>query len=250
MKNLQRLALVFGCVLALGGVTMTTGVEAGAHHYEGRRAVCESTQQRNCPDRHGDYRQAYPNNGVMGRVNCRLSRGSWEAFDIDQDKMRAPSMLRMMGAITEINGNKVVIRGEGQECVAALISEDTYIVKDEKGKLRSPKELKVGQEVMVYYSARMTRSLPPQAQAFAIVIGDVRKEYVPQYFVVDQVQHAADGSCVRVLNSTNDVIARIDKYAYEDYASIKEGDKLLLWSRVMTMSLPGQTNAEKVVVLR
>jgi len=64
------------------------------------------------------------------------------------------------------------------------------------------------------------------------------------------VQHAADGSCVRVLNSTNDVIARIDKYACENYASIKAGDKLLLWSRVITMSLPGQTNAEKVVVLR
>ena len=123
-------------------------------------------------------------------------------------------------------------------------------MKGTKGKLRSAKELKVGQEVMVYYSARMTRSLPPQAQAFAIVIGNVRKEYVPQYFVVDQVQKAADGSCVRVLNSTNDVIARIDKYACEDYASIKAGDKLLLWSRVMTMSLPGQTNAEKVVVLR
>ena len=108
----------------------------------------------------------------------------------------------------------------------------------------------MGQEVVAYYSARMTRSLPPQAQAFAIIIGDVRKDYIPQYFVVDQVQKAADGSCVRVLNTTNDVIARIDKDACEDFASIKAGDKLLMWSRVMTMSLPGQTNAEKVVILR
>ena len=81
----------------------------------------------------------------------------------------------------------------------------------------------MGQEVVAYYSARMTRSLPPQAQAYAIIIGDVRKEYLPQFFVVDQVQKAKDGSCVRVLNSTNDLIARIDKYACKDFASIKAG---------------------------
>ena len=247
MKKLQRLALVLGCVLALGGAVAVNGVEAGYHHDEEHKVGCE-VQRKACEPT--APRQTCNNRTVASRINCRPNRGSWEAFTIDQDKMRAPSMLRMSGAITEIEGNKVVIRGEGQEAIVALLNDDTYIVKGTKGKLRSAKELKVGQEVMVYYSARMTRSLPPQAQAFAIVIGNVRKEYVPQYFVVDQVQKAADGSCVRVLNSTNDVIARIDKYACEDYASIKAGDKLLLWSRVMTMSLPGQTNAEKVVVLR
>ncbi|MGM9569091.1 MAG: hypothetical protein ACI3XC_03315 [Phascolarctobacterium sp.] len=247
MKILQRLALALGCVLALGGAVAVNGVEAGYHHYEEHRVGCEVQREACGPTA---PRQACKNRSVMGRVNCRPNTGTWEAFTIDQDKLRAPSMLRMSGAITEIDGNKVVIRGEGQECVVALLNDDTYIVKGEKGKLRSAKELKVGQEVVAYYSARMTRSLPPQAQAFAIVIGNVRKEYVPQYFVVDQVQRAFDGSCVHVLNSTNDVIARIDKYACEGYASIEAGDKLLLWSRVMTMSLPGQTNAEKVVILR
>ena len=225
MKNLQKLALALGCVLALGSSVALKNVEAGYHHGEShcvRSAVCS------------------PKGGV----------GAMEAFTFDQDKMRYPSMLRMSGAITEIDGNKVVIRGEGQEWVVALVSDATYIVKGAKGKLRTAEELKVGQEVVAYYSARMTRSLPPQAQAFAIIIGDVRKDYIPQYFVVDQVQKAADGSCVRVLNTTNDVIARIDKDACEDFASIKAGDKLLMWSSVMTMSLPGQTNAEKVVILR
>ena len=225
MKNLQKLALALGCVLALGSSVALKNVEAGYHHGESHcvpSAVCS------------------PKGGV----------GAMEAFTFDQDKMRYPSMLRMSGAITEIDGNRVVIRGEGQECIVALIDDETYVIKGAKGKLRSAKDLKVGQEVMAYYSARMTRSLPPQAQAYAIIIGDVRKDYLPQYFVVDQVQQAADGSCVRVLNSTHDVIARIDKYACEEYASIKQGDELLLWSRVMTLSLPGQTNAEKVVILK
>ena len=241
MQKLQNLALALGCMALLG----FSGAEAGYHHYEKGDAGCGNPSQRVC-----EPRQDCNQRGVMHRVNCRPNRGSWEAFEIDQDKMRAPSMLRMSGAITEIDGNKVVIRGEGQECVVALVSDATYIVKGAKGKLRTAEELKVGQEVVAYYSARMTRSLPPQAQAFAIIIGDVRKDYIPQYFVVDQVQKAADGSCVRVLNTTNDIIARIDKDACEDFASIKAGDKLLMWSRVMTMSLPGQTNAEKVVILR
>ncbi|MGM9529168.1 MAG: hypothetical protein ACI3XH_04140 [Phascolarctobacterium sp.] len=230
MKKLQNLALVLGCVAFLG----IGSAEAAEHHYKEVAAGCGGPAQRACE----------------ARVNCRPPRESWAALEVDQDKLHAPSMLRMSGAITEITGKKVVIRGEGQECVVAIIGDNTKIVKGAKGKLRSAKELKVGQEVVAYYSARMTRSLPPQAQAFAIVLGDVRKEYLPQYFVVDKVQHVPDGSFVRVLNSTNDVIARIDKYACEDFASIKEGDELLLWSRVMTMSLPGQTNAEKVVVLK
>ena len=214
MKNLLKLALALGCVLVLGGAVSMGSVEAN------------------------------------GQLHCRPARECWSTFEVDQSKLRAPSMLRMSGVITEIDGDKVIICGEGQESVAAIIGADTRIVKGAKGKLRSAKELKVGQGVMVYYSARMTRSLPPQAQAYALVIGDMRKEFLPQYFVVDQVRRSADGSCVRVLNSTNDVIARIDRHACRDFASIKEGDELLLWSSVMTMSLPGQTNAEKVVILQ
>ena len=249
MFSIKNLALALGSVMSLSGAVMPTSAVAGAHHYEEHRAVCAAREPQACERGSSAHRQAYQNNCVASRINCRPNRGFWEAFTIDQDKMRAPSMLRMRGAITEINGNKLVIRGEGQECIAALVSDATYIVKGAKGKLRNAEALKVGQEVVAYYSARMTRSLPPQAQAYAIIIGDVRKEYIPQFFVVDQVQKAKDGSCVRVLNSTNDLIARIDKYACEDFASIKAGDKLLLWSNVMTMSLPGQTNAEKVVIL-
>lgn len=246
MKLLQRSALALGCVLALGSIMAVSGAEAGYQHYEKGAAGCGSAaEQRVCEPK----TECRPR-GIMPRVNCRPQRDSWSDLQVDQEKLRYPSMLRMSGTITEITGNKVVVRGEGQECVVAVIDDSTHIIKGEKGKLRSAKDLKVGQEIVAYYSARMTRSLPPQAQAFAIIIGDMRKDYLPMFFVVDKVQPAADGSCVRVLNSTNDVIARIDKHACEDFANIKEGDKLLLWSRVMTMSLPGQTNAEKVVVLK
>lgn len=256
MKLLQKTFLALGCLLAMGSMLAVSGAEARHHDAArcGTVAVCEA-RKTDCPQPRENcelpQKSCVTTSGnVQARVNCRPARGGLEAFEIDQEKLRHPSMLRMSGAITEIDGNKVVIRGEGQECVVALLNEDTYIVKGTKGKLGSAKDLKVGQEVVAYYSARMTRSLPPQAQAYALVIGDARKEYLPMFFVVDKVQSASDGSCVRVLNSSNDVIARIDQYACKDFTKIKEGDKLLLWSRVMTMSLPGQTNAEKVVVMK
>ena len=216
MKILQNTILALGCALMMGSVMLNNDAEAA----------------------------------VQAQVNCRPERGCWEALEVDQEKLRYPSMLCMSGEITGIDGKMVVVRGGDQEVVVTLLNDDTYIVKGAKGKLRSQKDLRVGQKVMAYYSSKMTRSLPPQAQAYALIIGDVRKEHLPMFFVVDKVQPSRDGSFVRVLNSRNDIIARIDKHACEDFASIKEGDKLLLWSSIMTMSLPGQTNAEKVVILK
>lgn len=186
----------------------------------------------------------------MGFASEALAKeGPLDSFEINQEKMRYPSMLRMMGEITAIEDDKVIIQGEGQESVAALVNKDTYIIEGEQGKLRMARALKVGQKVMVYYSARMTRSLPPQAQAYALVIGDVRKEFLPQYFVVDQVRLTGNKLAIRVLNTTQSVIATIDGNSCAEYASIKPGDKLLIWSTIMTMSLPGQTFAQKAVIL-
>ena len=69
------------------------------------------------------------------------------------------------------------------------------------------------------------------------------------FFEVAQASLAKDGSYVTVLNTNNDVIATIDAAACADFAKIKKGDKLLVWSSMMTMSLPAQTHPEKVVVL-
>ncbi len=82
--------------------------------------------------------------------------------------------------------------------------------------------------------------------AYAIVIGKPGAE-LPQYFEVAQVERGEE--YVRVLSSTHNLIATIDSEACSDYDKIRRGDKLLLWCSMMTMSIPAQTNAEKVVIL-
>ena len=163
--------------------------------------------------------------------------------------MQAPTMYVTRGEIVAIEDGRYVVKGEGsRQLVAAEVNSSTYVVDGVTGKLRFPTALKVGTKVTAYYSSRMTRSLPGQSQAYAMIIGEPG-EKAASYFEVAQATLAADGSYMTVLNSNNDLIATVDVNACPDFAKIKKGDKLLLWSSFATMSLPAQTNAEKVVIL-
>ena len=172
-----------------------------------------------------------------------------EAVQADPEVMRAPSIYITRGKIIAIEDGRYVIEGEGnRKLVAAGVDRDTYIVEGENGKLRFPSALKVGEAVTVYYSAQMTRSIPAQSHAYAIIMG-VPSEKTAAYFEVAQATLAQDGSYMTLLSRNNDLIATVDAQGCKDFAKIKKGDKLLVWYNVMTMSLPAQTNADKVVVL-
>lgn len=160
------------------------------------------------------------------------------------------NVLVTSGKIVSVEGEKITVKGEGNQPVVSVIVGDntTYLLDGKDGDSKKMKNLKVGKEVTVYYSPVMTRSLPPQSQAFAIVLGKNTPK-LGKFFQVAEVLPAENAEAVRLLNSNHDVIATVSKDVCKDYRSIKEGDSLVLWYNVMTMSLPGQTNAEKVVIL-
>lgn len=192
--------------------------------------------------------------------SCMLSAGSAWAEDravenmspmdvvqVNPEIMRTPVMFTTYGKLVAVEDGRYVVEGEGNlRVVAAEVDRDTYIV-DENAKLRLPHALKVGQTVTVFYSAQTTRSLPAQSHALAIVIGE--REAAPSFIEVAEAKLSADGKSMTVLNNNNDLIATISSDACKDFAKIKKGDKLLLWSHMVTMSLPGLTNAEKVIIL-
>ena len=170
-----------------------------------------------------------------------------DEVQVNPEIMRAPVMFTTYGKLVAVEDGRYVVEGEGNlRVVAAEVDRDTYII-DENAKLRLPYALKVGQTVTVFYSAQTTRSLPAQSHALAIVIGE--RETAPSFIEVAEAKLSADGKSMTVLNNNNDLIATIGSDACKDFAKIKKGDKLLLWSRMVTMSLPGLTNAEKVIIL-
>lgn len=242
MKKMYKAAAALSCLLLFGmGCALT---EAHGHWSRGYRGYGDGY---NCGPR-GYYCEPQAYGCERGGYYCGTQAygGRVDELEPNPEVMRAPAMQRLNGTISSIEGRRVEVKDADGRSVSALLNRDTYIVDGAKGNLRLPGALQVGQKVSLYHSSRMTRSLPPQALAYAIILGG---QDAPLFFPVDQVQLAEDGQSVRVLNSNNDVIATIDGEACPDYEQILPGDILLVWSKMMTMSLPGQTNAEKAVIL-
>lgn len=153
------------------------------------------------------------------------------------------------GEIIAVDGDKVTVKGDGNYPVATVIVTDkTLLIDGKDGDLKGDRALKKGRKVTAYYSSKMTRSYPPQAEGFAIVFGK-NNEKQGKYMYVEKVTPSENGESVRLLNSNRDIIVTVSKDVYEDYQNIKEGDRIMAWYSIMTMSLPGQTNATKVIVL-
>ena len=151
------------------------------------------------------------------------------------------------GKIVEVNENMIVVKGE-HNIIAAMITDDTYLLNGKNGKAKKLSSFKVGKEVTVYYSPKMTRSIPAQSAAYAVVLGD-NSEKMGKFFKVEEVNMSEDKTYVSVINTNESLIATVDKKANKNFAEIKAGDNLMVWYDMMTMSLPARTNANKVVIL-
>ena len=153
------------------------------------------------------------------------------------------------GVILEVQDNLLVIKGEGHHnLVAAVVTENTYLLNGKNGKDKKLSSFKVGKEITVYYSPKMTRSIPPQTEAYAVVLGD-SSEKIGKFFKVEEVNMSEDKTYVSVIDTNESLIATVDKKANKNFAEIKAGDNLMVWFDMMTMSLPARTNANKVVIL-
>ena len=151
------------------------------------------------------------------------------------------------GKIVEVNENMIVVKGE-HNLIAAMITDETHLLNGKNGKAKKLSSFKVGKEVSVYHSPKMTRSIPAQTVSYAIVLGN-NDEKQGKYFKVDKVTLSEDGSYVSVIDTNHNLIATIDKKACKDFTSIESGDELIVWYNMMTMSLPARTNAQKALIL-
>ncbi len=156
------------------------------------------------------------------------------------------NVLQTTGKIKQLNEIGVNLLGEGDfKEVVLKLDDKTYIVDGISGKLVTEKNLKKGLAITGYYSPMTTRSIPPQSKAFAVVIGDTNDRAI--YLQVEQVLKVPNG--VRVLCTNGDRLVTITSDVLVNAKNIKVGDELLVWYRMMTMSLPGQATATKAVKL-
>lgn len=165
--------------------------------------------------------------------------------------VKAPvrNVLSITGEIKEISQGRVRIAGQGDnDEILLMIQDNTYILNGVDGTPLPIKELKKGNTITAYYGPQVTKSLPPQGSAIALLVGVPEKGSVGVYMQAANVKEYNDGS-IKVLCTNNDRLITITPAVFAGVKDIREGSELIVWYDIMTMSLPGQAGANKVVLL-
>ncbi|NCB42094.1 MAG: copper amine oxidase N-terminal domain-containing protein [Clostridia bacterium] len=141
--------------------------------------------------------------------------------------------------------------------IALIISEQTLLIDSKTGLPASLETLKADDKIFAYYSAAMTRSLPPQSQAIAIVTQIEESTSHAELFTVGEIISRENGD-VRALNKEGSLIVTFLKenpltpfktkqiVRTED---IQVGTQLFIWYDIVLMSYLGQTAALKAVLV-
>lgn len=159
------------------------------------------------------------------------------------------NVISTKGEIKEINNGQVRVLGEGAYSEIVLnIQDSTYILNAQDGIQLSFKDLKKGDTITAYYGPRVTKSIPPQGSAIALIVGTPKTGSAGMYMKVAKVEENKDGS-IKVLCTNSDRLVTIRPDIFTQTTDIKEGSELIVWYEMMTMSMPAQATATKVVLL-
>ena len=162
-----------------------------------------------------------------------------------------PKELQMAGNVTGRNGDMITITNDSKktDSVALHITDDTFVIQNGTGYYLNGFDIREGEQVKAWYGPVLTRSLPPQGKADAVIAGEQNGRPTFTYFNIGKVEPQENGS-VRVLNVNESQYVTIFPQVYPDVAELKAGDKMLLWYEFTTMSMPGQATATKAVLLK
>jgi hypothetical protein len=173
----------------------------------------------------------------------------------------APLPVSRMGTIAEMSDTQYRFTADSGEEIVLNVSPQTYVADAATG---APAALndRTNDHVIAYYSAAMTRSMPPQSNAVLILCNVPAGEdglppaNMPLYWRVESLE-AGEGS-VRVtvdgggLFVTIPQEAPISPFLTKNIAvldDIEVGSDLLLWYPFVAESFPAQATADKTVIL-
>lgn len=174
---------------------------------------------------------------------------------ISQQEEVAVEYARTMGVVQEVDvqAQSILVKNEQME-IQFNLDEKTWLVDGEKGTAIDLADLK-GKEVIVTHSMAMTRSLPPQSHAYAVV---TKGEVTPNYAVIEAVEAGKDGA-VRLTTSNGGMWvtvtenADIKPLATKDIVTLedlKPGAQVILYYDIVALSYPGQAGTDRVVLLK
>lgn len=152
--------------------------------------------------------------------------------------------------ITEENELYIV---DENEMETVINTDENTIFANAEGLKISFEEIKDGDSIKVIASSAMAQSLPPQVYGYVVMVG----EALPIYVDVEKVEkdedentvlYSKDGTYKIVIGEETEVVpfATRNIVKAED---IKAESRILVYSNIMTMSIPAVVPAEKIVIL-
>lgn len=167
------------------------------------------------------------------------------------------STLEGNAIVEKLNEDKQLTVKVDDQTIVLNLGAETLFIDANTGIPSSLKDIKVGDALYVYYSAAMTRSLPPQSSAVAIVTGVEKDKTIPKLMTVKEIVDSKENQ-IRFLNTDEDMIVTILKdnpitpfktKQNVTFKDIQAGSKVFVWYDIVAMSYPGQTAAKKTVLV-
>ena len=184
---------------------------------------------------------------LNGAIALAQEVGSGAEQVVSEGPLR--NVISTQGKIEEVRNGMVRVSGQGAyHDIMLHVQSTTHIVNGQNGAPVVLTDLKKGDSITAYYGPAVTRSLPPQGNAITLVVGTPETGNAGMYMKVASLQENKDGS-IRVLCTNNDRMVTIRPETFPQVADIKEGSELMVWYDIMTMSIPAQAGATKVVLL-
>lgn len=179
-----------------------------------------------------------------------------------EDVEEMPASATYFGTVESIEkdeeGNVISISltsEENGDYVMNVTDNTVWVDAVEKVKA-SQEDLTEGETIYVYHSPVSTRSLPPQSEAFAVVLNVPQDIAVGVYHEVEEVTTTENET--RLLTNNGGLYLIIsDETAVKDYetgdiadiSDVAEGDRVIAWYDAVAMSYPGQANVSDILVL-
>lgn len=168
-----------------------------------------------------------------------------------------PQTLTYVGIVSNVDaGGMIVMQTTQNGDLACNTSADTIFVNAVTGREASLSDVRVGTYVSATVTPAMTRSVPPQAACYAMIL-DIPQNGLgsASYVQVSSVNREAEGA-LQIMNQNDDTVIsipadipveRLGSDETVEKADIVEGSKLIVWYDAVTLSVPAKATALRVV---
>ncbi len=175
------------------------------------------------------------------------------------------SSIRVFGAANEISiggikNGQILLENDEEGAaypqVLLNITEDTLILSAEDYSQKALSNIAVGDTLYADISPAMTRSIPPMSNAVVVFCEVAEDSVIPTCAQITDIQTADDGQVtivtdqsLNLLPNENTKVLSLDGSLELSVSDLAIGDTILARFKIMTASIPAQTNPEEIRVV-